>query len=243
MIKRYKSDYSNEVHQLVVSPSKHFYVTSKGTFKYQKKSFEVNLETISSTKKLHIIHYLIRDHFSGLFYWELCPSIEPISICDFLFRAWSKKERNFLYGIPEYLTIPKNTQVYFPNLLNFIEKLSISYIKVTSGFQGGVRDIKTIEDRLRYAGFDYNNPSTTFPEEPEIDLVLERAPEICRRLSDSSYRKPSKKDIWLSGIEPDQKIFIPKSLETFKEAYYSTRTQPGAQDGPGGSAPLKEIYQ
>ena len=222
MIKCYQSDYSNEVHQLIVSPSKHFFVTSKGTFKYQKKPFEVKLETISSTKKLHIIHYLIRDHFSGLFYWELCQSIEPIPIYDFLFRAWSKKERNYLYGIPDYMTIPKNTQTYFPNLLNFIEKLGISYIKVTSGFQGGVRNIKTIEDRLRYVGFDYNNPSL-FLEEPDFDLVLERAPEICRKLSDSSYRKPSKKDVWLSGIESDQKLIVPKSLDVFQELYYSTQ--------------------
>jgi len=37
MIKRYQSNHSNEVHQLIVTPSKHYFVTSNGTFKYQKK--------------------------------------------------------------------------------------------------------------------------------------------------------------------------------------------------------------
>ena len=221
-IKRYQSNHSNEVHQLIVTPSKHYFVTSSGTFKYQKKPFEVKLENINSAKKIHTIHYLIRDHFSGLFYWEICTSIAPIPIHEFLFRAWNKKEKHPLYGIPCYMTIPKNVQLYFPDLINFIEKIGIAYIKVTSGFQGGVRDIRTIEDELKLAGFDYSNPHQS-QTEPPFELVLERAPEICRRFSDSLYRKPSKKDLWLSGIESEQKIYVPKSLEIFEESYYSTQ--------------------
>lgn len=218
MIKRYQSNHSNKVHQLIVTPSKHYFVTSSGIFKHQKKPFEVKLENINKAKKIHIIHYLIKDHFSGLFYWEICSSIAPIPIYEFLFRAWSKKEKHPLYGMPDYMSIPKNIQLYFPGLMSFIEKRGITYIKVTSGFQGGVRDIRTIEDGLKLAGFDYSNPHQS-QTEPPFELVLERVPEICRRFSDSLYCKPSKRDVWLSGIESEQKIFIPKSVEDFKEMY------------------------
>jgi len=222
MIKRYQSNYSNEVHQLIVSPSKHYYVTSSGAFKYQKKPFELKLENIDQVKKIHTIHYLLRDHFSGLFYWEICSSNAPIPIYEFLFRAWSKKQYHPLYGIPDFIAVPKNVQSYFPGLISFIEKISVTYIKVTSGFQGGVRDIRTIEDELRIAGFDYINPHQS-QKEPPFDLVLERMPEICRRFSDSLYQKPSKKEVWLSGIESEDKINVPKRLKTFEESYHSTQ--------------------
>jgi hypothetical protein len=222
MIKRYRSNYSNEVHQLIVSPSKHYYVTGRGAFKYQKKPFELTLENIDQAEKVHVLHYLLRDHFSGLFYWEMCSSKALIPIYEFLFRAWSGKKHHPLYGIPDSMTIPKNVQSYFHGLINFIEKIGVVYVKVTSGFQGGVRDIRTIEDELRLAGFDFANPHHSL-KEPPFDLVLERAPEICRRFTDSLYRKPSKKEIWLSGLESEKKILVPKSLKSFDELYHSTQ--------------------
>lgn len=116
------------------------------------------------------------------------------------------------------MTIPKNAHQFFPGLVNFIEMLGINYIKVTSGFQGGVRDIRTIEEELRCAGFFLGNP-TQFQTDLPLDLVLEKTHEICTRLSDFFYKKPSKKDVWLSGFGPDQEIYIPPSADLFKDAY------------------------
>ncbi len=110
-------------------------------------------ENRCTEKKNHTIHYLLRDHFSGLFYWEICSSDDLLPIYEFLYRAWSKRTDHPLYGIPDYMTVPQNVQVNFPNVLQFIEKIGISYLKVTSGFQGGVRDIRTIEDELRMVDF------------------------------------------------------------------------------------------
>ena len=218
MSKRYQSYYSNEVHQLIVSPSKHYYVTGSGAFKYQKKPFELKLENVDQAKKNHVIHYLIRDHFSGLFYSEICSSHTPIPIYAFLFRAWGKKQNHPLYGIPDFMTVPKNVQSYFPGLLGFIEKLGVTYVKVTSGFQGGVRDIRTIEDELKHVGFNFDNPRQSL-KEPPFDFVLETAPEIYRRFFDSLYKKPTKTEIWLSAIEPGQKLPVPTSLEMFEDLW------------------------
>lgn len=213
-MERYQSNYSNEVHQLIVTPSKHYFVTKDGQFKFQKKAFEVTLNDCNTQKKKHVIHYLIRDHFSGVFHWEICLAENPIPIYEFLFRAWKKKENNFC-GIPDFMTIPKNVQSFFPGVLNFIEQLDITYLKVTSGFQGGVRDIRTIEDTLKIVGFYLNVPQA----DPPFDLVLDKTSILLNRLVESVYQKPSKTDNWLSGIDPGKEIPVPTSLHQFEEIY------------------------
>ena len=116
------------------------------------------------------------------------------------------------------MSIPKNAQQFFPGLVNFIETLGINYIKVTSGFQGGVRDIRTIEEKLRCAGLFLENP-TQFQTDLPFDLIREKTHEICTRLSDNFYKKPSKKDVWLFGFGVDQEICTPHSEELFKTTY------------------------
>ena len=214
-MERYQSDYSNEVHQLIVTPSKHYFVTKNGQFKFQKKAFEVTLNDCGTQTRKHVIHYLIRDHFSGVFHWEICLAENPIPIYEFLFRAWRKKEEANFCGMPDFITIPKNVQSFFPGLLNFIQKAGIAYLKVTSGFQGGVRDIRTIENTLKIVGFYFNLPQA----DPPFDLVLEKTSIICNRLIGGIYRKPSKIDRWISGIVPDQEIVVPKSLQQFETIY------------------------
>lgn len=216
----YKSNYSNEVHQLIISPSRHYYVTKSGNLKYQKKPIEINLKQIPDSKINNIVHYLIRDHYSGLFYWEICSVDFMFSVCDFLYRAWSKKENHPLCGFPDFLTIPKNVQVFFPNLLEFIDKLGITYIQVTSGFQGGVRDIKTVENELSMAGFNFTKP-LSFTDDLVFERVLERIPTICNRIIDSSITRPTKKAVWEAGFSSDYELFIPNNFIKFEELYKS----------------------
>jgi hypothetical protein len=45
MAREYASNYSNEVHQLIVSVSRHYFITRQGFLKHQKKPLEVNLKT------------------------------------------------------------------------------------------------------------------------------------------------------------------------------------------------------
>ena len=222
MIKRYQSDYSNELHQLIVTPSKHYYITARGALKYQKKPFEIRLENLDAAKKTHTIHFLLRDHFSGLFYWEICSSSAVIPIYEFLFRAWSKKSNHPLYGIPDYMTIPKSVQSYFPALLGFIEEMGVVHIKVTSGFQGGIRDIRTVEDALAVAGF-YLDDAQYSKKDPEFERVSRKSPEIYSRFIDSPYNRPTKKEVWMSGIASKLRTLTYGSVEDFKELYVGTQ--------------------
>jgi hypothetical protein len=149
MFVRYVSNYPNEVHQLVVAVSRHIRITSTGLLHFQKKPMEVSLLTLGDASKEHIVHYMIRDHFSGVFYGEMHPSASLIPVEDFLFRAWSQKQECLFCGAPEGLSIPETVNKAFPSLRPILPAWNIEEIKVTSGFQGGIRDIRTWEDYIR----------------------------------------------------------------------------------------------
>lgn len=138
----YKSLHPNHVHQLTVSVSKHYWVTKEGVFKYQAKPLEVSLDRIDDSKKIHLIHYVIRDHTTGVVYAEAGLSNDLIPLSEFLFRAWSEKKDFAFCGIPELMTIPKTVEKAFPNLLKAIALLGIRFPQVTSGFQAGVGGYK-----------------------------------------------------------------------------------------------------
>lgn len=220
-MERYYTNYSNEVHQLIITPSRHFYVTTDGRFKYQSKPFDVTLKNCGTRIKKSIIHYLIRDHFSGVFYWEISKAENPIPIQDFLFRAWSRKEKKEFQGIPEYITIPKIVQSFFPGLIKFIEKIGIKYLAVTSGFQGGVRDIKTIEGSLKIIGY-YINPQLDLAD-PQFGSVMDYIPTLREQLVGRFYNAPSKTDKWVSGINSNKKLLVPESLRQFESLYQDNR--------------------
>ncbi|MCA1626764.1 MAG: hypothetical protein LC742_02205, partial [Acidobacteria bacterium] len=54
----------NESHQLLISVSKHLYVSKSGDITYQKKAMDVNLKNYRRTGREHVIHYIIRDEAS-----------------------------------------------------------------------------------------------------------------------------------------------------------------------------------
>jgi hypothetical protein len=218
VIKRYKTDYSNHVHQLLVTPSKHFYVTRKGTLKYQKKAFELKLGKDPDDGKTHILHYIVRDHFSGLFYWELCQFQEPIPIWKFLFRAWSITDDQHLFGFPEFITIPKNALDYFPPLQKFIENIGIKKLKVTSGFQGGVRDLRTIEEHLKFESF-FHPELQQRRAEPQFESILEWIPKINRRMALYPSSKKSKIKAWMAGHFEKKTLYVPESVDSFQRLY------------------------
>lgn len=145
----YRTNHPNHVHQLIITASKHFYLSSENILKYQAKEINVSLNSIEKSKKRNMLIYSIRDHCSGVFYSELSFAPDIIRPQDFLSRAWGTKPDFDFRGIPRELTIPATLQKRFPDLIPDISELGINLIDVTSGFQSGVRDIRTIELSLR----------------------------------------------------------------------------------------------
>lgn len=50
----YGTNHSNQLHQLLVSVSRHFYAARDGNLKYQEKPFEVNIKNYQKSKKDHL---------------------------------------------------------------------------------------------------------------------------------------------------------------------------------------------
>ncbi len=74
MIQRYRSLHPNHVHQLTVSVSTHYWITKNGILKYQQKAMETNLSKLKDASKAHLVHFIIRDHCSGVVYSEVAKS-------------------------------------------------------------------------------------------------------------------------------------------------------------------------
>jgi hypothetical protein len=133
----------------VVSVSKHISITKAGRLKFQKKPLDVTLANVARSDREHVVHYMIRDHFSGAFYGEICSSLSLMPVEAFLLRAWAEKDNYLFCGVPDYISIPKTVGTAFQTVYKFVDEFGIEILEVTSGFQGGIRDIRTWEDYIR----------------------------------------------------------------------------------------------
>ena len=123
----------------------------------------------------------------------------------FLFRAWSKKEEYPFCGIPENLIIPQTVQRFSPGILEFVENCGVSVAKATSGFQAGVRTLKTWEEELRIATSldgDFKN----------INGVQKNIIYLCAYVNSRDFgRKESNISRWQKNI---QRIKLPVKRNT-----------------------------
>lgn len=201
----YKTDYPNQVHQLLVSVSKHLYVKQDGGLGWQKKSFEVSLKSLRKSKRNHVIHYLLRDHFTGTFYGEVACSENIMDAMGFLHRAWSQKEQHPFCGVPNAITIPSTVSDMFPATVHLVEALGIHRIKATSGFQAGVRDLRTWEELIRAHPRLYE-AENTFQNLQNNTCGF--SIEICT----SSDDRKNKLKIWAKGVDT---LYVPPPLKEF----------------------------
>lgn len=199
MIKRYATEHPNHVHQFVISVSKHLYIGKHGNILFQKKPFEIKLKNLQQAKKNHIVHYVLRDHFSGVAYVEFACVEGLIETEKFLYRAWSQKEGFPFCGLPEAMTMPQTVIEHDPSLAEKVKSYDINLLKVTSGFQGGVRDIRTIEDKVRWFYLRKGAENT-------FKYLQEHSLEFCAVLNTSYDDRKSKINKWRNNIE---KVYVP----------------------------------
>lgn len=192
LLKQYRTDYPNQVHQLSVAVSKHYYLGADGLLKFQKKAFDIKLSNADKTGKDHILIYSLRDHCSGLFYVELALFSKAVSVTNFLGRAWRPKTENVLQGLPDMLMIPKTVEEAFPGVCDAVYNQGVDLLNVTSGFQsGGLIAIRAVEERLKF----YTNES--------VLSLREAAVEACRYNANDRARtgKETKQEMWLRSID------------------------------------------
>lgn len=180
MQERIATEYSNQLHQLMVSVSKHFYFGSDGYVKYQEKLMDVNIKNCHKSRKEHLVYYILRDHFSGSFTFQIATTKKLIPLADFLYYAWSEDvgEEKFLWGMPDFIFIPQ--MITSDDLLFGLNRLYVNPLHPPSGFASGIRIIRDIEENLGY----FMSRTVDHSLEGMNKLRF----EVYKYLIDSSYR-------------------------------------------------------
>jgi tetratricopeptide (TPR) repeat protein len=140
--------HSNQLHQLLVSVSRHLYVKKNSLLKYQEKPLDINLSTLQKSRREHLVYYLLRDALAGTFFLEITTSRTMFPLAEFLYRAWEQTPGKYIWGLPESLSLPKRLAVQ--GLLGGLHALDVKAVLPSSGFAAGVRAISVVEENLLY---------------------------------------------------------------------------------------------
>lgn len=142
------TEYSNQLHQLLVCVSKHLYLGRDGKVKYQKKAMRVNLKNCGQSRKEHLVYYILRDHFSGSFAFRIATTKKLIPVADFLHYAWSEEagEEKFIWGMPDAVFIPR--MIAGDGLFARLDSLSVNGLNPPCGFAAGIRIVRIIEENM-----------------------------------------------------------------------------------------------
>jgi tetratricopeptide (TPR) repeat protein len=203
MASSYLTEHSNQLHQLLVSVSRHFYIKKDGFLTYQEKSMEVNLKSLGKSKKEHLVYYIVRDHFSGNFVIRLTTSTALIPLAEFLHYAWSgPAEGKYLWGMPGYLWVPKT--IATPEFFEGLEVLGVIADNPPSGFASGIRIISSIEEQLLFIMARLS--------EPTLEIINQRLDEVYRYMLNLNFDE-NKVEKWRENLPQGH----PKNPPEFRE--------------------------
>ena len=144
-MKSYKTDRPNEAHQLMVAPSKHYYLGRDGLLKHQDKPFAITLADVPQATRQHMVTYALRDHCSTLLYAEVCFAPVLVPLQAFLARAWGSKPHTPFRGVPELLVTSRKVMELFAADLAAVSALGVRISPATSGFQSGIHGALAVE--------------------------------------------------------------------------------------------------
>lgn len=172
MLAKYMSEFRNQVHQLNVCLSKHYFLLKDGSIKWQSKAFDIDWRNYKGTGRRHLVTFIVRDHYSNCFYAEL-HSVESMpTISQFLFNAWSHKDHFPFSGVPSCLIVPSNTQSQFPSILKFLSTgVGPSLQTPTSGFSSAVVSIRKWERFIKFLTWQSEDIKTLAQFQENIQLI------------------------------------------------------------------------
>jgi len=138
---------SNQTHQLMVTVSRHFYISKKGILTYQEKPFAITLSNYQNSKKELLVFYVIIDRFSGNFVFQVATTGQMFPLADFLYYAWRQdKEEDHFWGMPDSIAIAKT--VSSPSLFAGLKQIGVNPFNPTPGFPTGGHVMKALEEHL-----------------------------------------------------------------------------------------------
>jgi len=125
---------ANEIHRLIITPSKHLYLRSNGNLCYRKKPIDYKLGRPWTEGLEPIVYYIVVDDYSKTLFAKTRRAANLTLPEDFVFQAWRpKEETKAFFGRPQKLIVPKN--IFDRPLLNLCINAEIQYRHPTSGFE------------------------------------------------------------------------------------------------------------
>lgn len=177
---------------LLISKSKHLYLTKDGLLRYQQKAIDPRLP---GTKTL-LERLVLLDVDTGVVYCEMHPADEPTDILGFLARAWSIKPDHSMRGFPQRLNVPKGAITdpsIAPDLRNLASWGAFTVAALPAGFAAGVHAVKKFEAEMTYL--------KCRSDQIDIYTINKLSALIsCRASSEMSYLS---KEAWAAVQGPD----------------------------------------
>lgn len=195
----------NEIHRLIITPSKHLYLRTNGILVYRKKAIEYKLGNQWPEKIEPIVYYLIVDDYSTVLYAETRRAANLALPEDFLFRAWRPKADAQFFGRPERLIIPKN--IFDQPLLNLCINGRIPYRHPTSGFEALPHITKEWEHRFT----EFANKGLAF------DTFNNKADSLIRTYINDSTGSPfgdTRIEAWKRSVTNPREISDPAAFKS-----------------------------
>ena len=204
----YQSDHANQLHQLLVSISKHLYRKKDGLIAYQEKPFEATFDNYRKSQKEHLVYYILRDHYSGNFVFKIATVQTLFPLAAFLYETWNSEGEDGLFrGMPEVLWVPKT--IATAKLFDGLKKLLVKADFPPSGFASGIRVIRDIEDHLCYWLGCFSDHT--------LENMVRHTEEILRPLLINPLQG-NKRDLWSVSLPPGHPR-KPPAYEEFLQAF------------------------
>ena len=209
--------FANETHQLLVSISRHLYITGDGVLKYQDKRMEVDLGNYRSSRREHLVYYILNDLFSGNFIFGVATTKKMLPLLDFLHYAWKKdKAEAHFWGLPQKLSVPR--RLSSPALLDGLQKLGVEPFHPSSGFTSGIHAVKSLEDSICY--FVLRLSSLHFGD------TIQRCKNLLYNYILKGHNRENRTVIWRSSLIPGE----PREVPDY--ARFKTLFPPADKDKP-----------
>lgn len=205
-----QSEYSNESHQLLITPSKHFTVSFDGTFNYQKALLKIALKNLRLAPELHafpVVHFILRDKFSNAFYAESYVPNQMPPVVEFLHRAWSWKKDYLFAGLPKQLSVPSYARS--PELTKLLDNFHIGQILPRFVNEIGLKGMQVYESEL----IKYSNLKFVADVQNQRDLILREINHF--RVPNISRKSEKYEEKWINNV---REIFLPPELKIMEKA-------------------------
>ena len=211
----YRTEYANQLHQLLVSISKHFYIRKDGLVTCQEKPIEVNFGNYRKSRKDHLVYYVLRDHYSGNLAFRIATVDKLYPLAAFLYEVWQNGDGELSFqGMPKDLWVPKT--IATTQLFAGLQKLGVRADYPPSGFASGIRAIRDLEEQLFIFMGSYSDHT--------LENIARYANEM-RKSMLSVTSQGDRRELWSRSLPPGHPR-RPPAREDFLRAFAPTPDAP-----------------